>query len=271
MTILTRQAHSSLIALSSVAFTLLPGCGSEDVKAEEPAMSGDDEPEPDADMPDDDAPVGDDDTAADDDDTAMPVDTSDGMVMADFEAWNGTTALPEWSFQYGPPEMPYTAGPFELSDETGEYTLEMVEGHESQYAVRFANSEASGWGGGVGFWMGETDVTGYSGVAFWVKGTTPTGTMEISLGRPETECADGEPCSRSMVKFDTPADWTQVSFEWSEFTAGENVDGDTFTLPAANINAVGFNAHMVYAQAASGEWLPEPGAFDVTIDDITFY
>jgi hypothetical protein len=62
------------------------------------------------------------------------------MLMTDFENWDGATALSAWSFQYGPPEMPYTAGPFELSDETGEYTLEMVTGHDSEYALSFANT-----------------------------------------------------------------------------------------------------------------------------------
>jgi hypothetical protein len=96
--------------------------------------------------------------------------------------------------------------------------------------------------------------------------------MEISFGRAETDCEDGETCSRSSVKFDTPAKWTQMSFDWSEFSAGISVSGDEYTLPAPDLDAVAFNIHMIYAQdASSGDWLPEPGAFDVTVDDITFY
>jgi hypothetical protein len=237
-------------------------------------MAGDDDPSPAGDddmaaddMAADDAPVGDDDPMPE------PVDTSEGMLLADFEAWDGATALPDWSFQYGPEEMPYTAGPFELSDETGEYVLEMVAGHDSQYAISFSNPMASDWGGGVGFWMGATDIQAFSGVSFWVKGSTPGGTMEISLGRPETDedCADGDGCSRSSVKFDTPAEWTQMSFAWNEFSVGLGVGGEEYTLPAASITAVGFNAHMVYAADASGEYVAQPGAFEITLDDITFY
>lgn len=251
------------------------GCASEDVQADEdPVMKGDDK--------------GDDTPAADDvsepepaemgDDTPAPGPTGvpDGaMLMVDFDEWDGATALPEWSFQYGDPEMPYTAGPFELTDETGEYTLEMVAGYDSEYALSFSNTMATDWGGGVGFWMGATDLSAYTGVSFWVKGSDGAGTMEISFGRPETDetCEENDvtDCSRAKFKFDLPADWTFMEFDFNTFTPGVGFDGDSYPLPAPNVTALGFNAHMKYVQDSTGEWVPEPSPFEITVDQIVFY
>jgi hypothetical protein len=261
------------------------GCAVEDVQPDEdPVMKGDDQG--DDDEGDDE---GDDtDTVADDvaepeptemeDDTpaAGPSELPEGaMLMVDFDDWNGATSLPDWSFEYGDPEMPYTAGPFELTDETGDYTLEMVAGYDSEYALGFSNTMATGWGGGVGFWMGATDLSEYEGVAFWVKGSDGTGTMEISFGRPETDetCEENgvTDCSRGKFKFDLHPEWTYMELDFNTFTPGVGFDGDSYPLPAPNVTALGFNAHMKYVQDSTGEWVPEPSAFEITVDRIFFY
>jgi hypothetical protein len=247
---------------------------------DEPVMgddTGDDAPEPQPEAMDDDVPEPQPEAMGDDDGEAIPPDPlpEDAMVMADFESWDGSTALPEWSFQYGDPEMPYTAGPFELTDETGEYTLEMVEGHESEFAISFSNTMATGWGGGVGFWMGETDLTEFTGVSVWVKGSGSKETMGMSFGRAETDqmCEDEgiEGCKRAEVEFALPAEWTRIDLDFTQFTPGVGFDGGSYPLPAANITAMSFNAHMVYVQDSTGEWVPEPGPFEIAIDDIVFY
>lgn len=212
----------------------------------------------------------------DSDPPAEPVDAGadpdavESMLLADFETWSSAAPIEEWTFQFGPVESPYTAGVGALSDETGVYSLEMVEGFESAFALSVSNPEASNWGGGVFLWLTEFDATPFAGIRFWVRGSTPAGTFGVTVWtQASADCVEG--CEPPVAELPLPGEWTQVSLLWSDF-APAVIDGESVPLPASDVNQVTFSAHMVFVQdVETAQWTVQPGAFELTVDDIEFF
>ena len=183
-------------------------------------------------------------------------------LITDFETYDGATEAAAWEFNFNGDEAgmgAVYAGPFELKDTTGDYSLGFVAGADgSTWALSAQNSMASDWGGGIGLWMGCLDASSYTGVQFMVKGSSPANSGEVSVG------LDGE--ISVSVQFDLPADWTQMQVPFADF---KNDAGDTTN--GSGIIRMSFQAHMKYVQDSTGEWVPEPGAFEIAVDDLAFY
>lgn len=199
-------------------------------------------------------------TSSEPDCSAAP--TISTPLITDFETYDGDTDAAAWEFNFNGDEEgmgAVYAGPFELKDSTGDYSLTFVDGADgSSWALSAQNSMAADWGGGIGLWMGCLDASSYTGVQFMVKGSTPAGSGEVSLG------FTGD--ISLSVKFDVPADWTLVQFTFADFT--NDASG---TTNGSGIIRMSFQAHMIYVQDSTGEWVPEPGEFEVAIDNLGFY
>ncbi len=210
-------------------------------------------------------------------------------TLTDFESYDGTTDPAKWSFPFNGvwPAAIY-GGPYPNSDGTGAFVLGFVGGaNNSTWAIHAANTtQASAWGGGVGFWLGCFDASSYSGLSFYARGTTPTSKISVSIAMEDTSPpsatnpAGGGTCTITPTSgckppsFDValPADWTLVKIPWASFTGGMGMAGTAVTANGARITGLNFGAVMVWQDAAgTGTWTPVPAPFDIQIDNIGFY
>ncbi len=159
-------------------------------------------------------------------------------------------------------------GLFPLDDKTGDYTLEFVEGADgSGYAVSAHDSAAGstpdGWGGGFGMWHGCMDASAYEGIQFMIMGSTPTGTAEVAIRLPDNESV--------VYDFSVPDDWTLLQVPFDSFVGGDG--SPSATTDGSEVGALAFAAHLewVPSEDDSDVWVPSQGAFEITVDDLSFY
>lgn len=212
-----------------------------------------------------------------------------GATLTDFESYDGKTAAGSWVFSFNGvwPAALY-GGPYANGDGSGNYVLGFVGGaNSSNWAIQVANTtEASVWGGGVGFWLGCFDASAYSGLSFYARGTTPTSKITVSISMEDTSPpnatnpAGGGTCTMSpssgctspSAAVDLPADWTLVKIPWASFTGGVGLAGTAVTVTGTRINGLTFGAVMVWQNVDdAGTWTPVPAPFDIQIDNLGFY
>ena len=159
------------------------------------------------------------------------------------------------------------AGFWEHTDEdpVSEYTLSFVAGADgSTYAISGQDPNSDAWGGGVALYLSCLDASAYTGVQFMFKGSTPNGTYGVSI------VAEGD-VAFSTADLTVPEDWTLVQLAWSDFTPDEG----SAALTGSQMGSLTFNAHLVWMpdpnDATGATWIPEPGPFEITVDDISFY
>jgi hypothetical protein len=142
------------------------------------------------------------------------------------------------------------------------YSLSFVSGADgSTWAISASNDMATDWGGGIGMWTGLMDASSYTGIQFMLRATAPAGSGGMSLAT-----ASGAELSQEFTIM-TPGEWYLVQLPFTGFTndAGDTTDGN-------GIQNFSFRGNMVYAQdTATMDWLPQPGAFEVAVDNIAFY
>jgi hypothetical protein len=156
------------------------------------------------------------------------------------------------------------------------------------WAAHAANTATADWGGGIGMWMSCINATSFAGLTFWVKGTSPTGMMNVSLSTEDTSPPDAtdprkggtcDPppatgsCSGPSVAVALAAEWTQVTLPWGMFTAGVGASGVAVPATGDKITGMSFSANMTYVPNPAddgGTYIPEPGTFDVSIDNLGF-
>jgi hypothetical protein len=192
-------------------------------------------------------------------------------TITDFETYDGTTpayGTGSWTFTMGPTTAPAYAGLYALSEGFNEttmmppaaYTLTMAGGaNGSAWAARAANMMTTDWGGGIGMWMGCINASMYSGISFYVRGTSPTSMANLGLAMEDATAPTADPagggtcdpaptdgCAGPSFTFPLAVDWTLVTVPWAMFTAANPVDGG---MPA---------------------YVPEPGSFEIAIDSLAF-
>jgi hypothetical protein len=99
-------------------------------------------------------------------------------------------------------------------------------------------------------------------------GSTPLGSFDVTIN---TEDAAGEQ-SFSRNPLTVPADWTELQAAFADMTPGEN--NTVMSTNGVGIISIVFSAHLVWVEdieAGDGSYIPEPGPFELTIDDISFY
>jgi hypothetical protein len=219
--------------------------------------------------------------------TITDFDTYDGMMPA-----YGTGS---WTFTMGPTTAPAYAGLYALSEGFNEttmmppaaYTLTMAGGaNGSAWAARAVNMMTTDWGGGIGMWMGCINASMYSGISFYVRGTSPTSMANIGLAMEDATAPDAanpagggtcdpaptDGCAGPSYAFPLAIDWTLVTVPWAMFTAGRGAAGAAVVPNGDEITGISFGVGINYVEnpVGSGTYVPEPGSFEIAIDSLAF-
>jgi hypothetical protein len=219
-------------------------------------------------------------------------------TLTDFESYDGMMpayGTGSWVFTIGPTATPAYAGLYALSEGFNEttmmppaaYTLAMSGGaNGSNWAARAVNMTTTDWGGGLGLWMGCVNATTYTGISFYVRGSSPMMTGSIGLAMEDTSApsatnpagggtctpAGAMGCAGPSYTFPLTADWTQISVPWATFMPGRGASDVAVMANGDEITGMSFGVGMNYVEnpVGSGTYLPEPGAFEIAIDNIAF-
>ncbi len=216
----------------------------------------------------------------------------DGPALAD-------DALGMWSFALGgDTSTGVFAGPFGYGDDgvnamTGQPTPEtfaLVDGNDSVYGLSISDTMADEYGGGMGLWISEClDATGFSGISFWVRGNAPTGMAKLTLLMRETTAevgssstdkigtcpgtddqAEMSTCTHPTFTFPVTDTWTEVRAAWSAFAPGSSV-GTPVVPDGRNIWQIQYDIGLEWLPDDAGVYQPTPSAYELTVDDLTFY
>lgn len=208
-------------------------------------------------------------------------------AITDFEDYDGTMPVSDWTFAFnapaGEPDAVY-AGVYDYSDGVGNHALVMGAGNTSSYAPTISNAQAGGadaWGAGLGMWMACIDATSFTGLSLDIKGSTPTGTVTLTVATEATAPPDEQnpdaggtcltDCSDASAEIAVSDEWTQVLLPWGAFTPGT---ADGAMVPVNGDNLIGINVQVgleyVEDENNPGEYIPAPGSYDVAIDDLDF-
>jgi hypothetical protein len=218
--------------------------------------------------------------------------------IADFEGYDGASPITgdnSWSFALGGDSSTGAyAGTFVYGDDYSvdpgglPETYEMVEGHESTYALRVSDTMAEEFGGGMGLWLSTClDLTAFAGISFWVRGNMPTSEGEFVVFMEETtsETPDqygnlgtcpGDPdpevgeCVHPSFKFSVTEEWTEVQAPWSEFAAGSSM-GTPVSVDGHNIWQLQFGVELEWLPDAAGEYVATPAPYELVVDSVTLY
>ncbi len=208
-----------------------------------------------------------------------------GPGLADFEGYTSGAPVDTFGFAFnatpGDPRAVY-AGPYQYGDGTGAQALSMVPGNSSNFAVRLANTGASAWGGALGLWMGCIDASSFDGIAFSVRGQVPGGAATLNVPTEGTSAPDANDpnaggtcsagCASATAEFAVGTDWSRVRLPWSAFAPG-TAAGASVPLGGSRVTGLTFNVALEWGEdpAAAGTYGPEPGAYELVVDDIEFF
>lgn len=209
--------------------------------------------------------------------------------IADFDAYDGTTALDKWSFPLGGDAASGVfAGPFGYGDRDGNKpeTFEMADGNESTYAIRIADTMAEKFGGGAGIWLSAcVNASKLSGVSFWARGSSPKGEGKLTLSMGETTPAvpakaddkpgtckgDAMTCVHPSFAFPLTEEWAEVKVPWAKFKEGDAA-GTVVTPDGNNVTQVQFAIDLEWVLGADGvTYEPVPAPYELAVDTLTFY
>lgn len=213
--------------------------------------------------------------------------------IADFDTYVEGTDISTWSFGLGGEATTGVyAGPFVYGDETTGLpkTSGMVAGNETTYALGIEDDSADVYGGGMGLWLSKClDASAFSGLSFWVSGSTAmakvtlsmeetTSTTPAKVGDKPGTCASAvkEACVHPSYAFAVAESdgWKQVKIPWGAFTGGS----------AAGTAVAATGKHIVQLQiAAELNWIPDPtdptgvkyvavpAPYKLVVDSLAFY
>jgi hypothetical protein len=205
-------------------------------------------------------------------------------MVADFESYDGTTALDAWAWAFNAPSGSADAvyaGLYKSWESSSSAQLTMsTSGYDSsKYAADAKNTSATQWEG-LGMWMSCVDASSYQGVSFWVKGSTPTDTATFSVSTEATmppdakdaagggTCTSGT-CASPSVEFPVTSSWSQVMVTWDTFTAG-TANGADVTTTGKDITGMSWSPNLKWVQNGDAGWVPSPGPYELAIDDVQF-
>ena len=167
---------------------------------------------------------------------------------------------------------------------TSVISVDMVTGEGGAgYALQFSNTNATHWGGLLMFYFpnqGCLEAQGYGGLAFSIKGTSPSGNFGVNLGMLDTIstsdnglCAStgSNDCKDANVHLSLPADaetWKEIQIPWSAFTPG--VGGGLSCVPVTGQNIVRL-VIQPFMKYPPPNYTMEPGPYKIAVDDVRFY
>lgn len=214
-------------------------------------------------------------------------------IFMDFENYNGMVTAANYATAFGGAAV--NAGTayagiyaYPESSTSTAPTLSIGGGHPPSNWAGAETLAATMWGMGGGIWMGCADASAYTGISFWVRGTSGTGTFSFSISMESTQLpsgtnnAGGGTCPgtsatcKDPIKSGIPitSDWTQVQILWSDFTPGTS--GTTSVVPNGDtIVGMSWTVPLAFQEdptmpADAGVYVPVPATVTIDIDDITF-
>ncbi len=208
--------------------------------------------------------------------------------IADFDAYDGVTALPSWSFPLGGDSVSGVyAGPFRYGDRADGFpeTFEMTAGPSSKYAMRIADTLAQNYGGGMGTWFSAcVNATKFAGISFWARGNAPKVSLKIPMQEtlPSTPATAGDKigtcggtiadktCVHPIFTFPVTNTWTKIEAPWTAFTPG-SAAGTAVSPDGRNITQIEFAIELIWVPDTAGVYMPTPAPYDLAVDSITFY
>jgi hypothetical protein len=183
--------------------------------------------------------------------------------ITDFEDYDGTTAAADYGFTlYDDTTVQRYAGVYANSDGTGAPAFAMVAGNASSWAVSASNATAMDWGGGVGLWINCVNASSFTGVSLAVRGSSPTGMGTVALTIGETGSV-----STPIALTET---FTVHQLPFTMFTNTE-VGATVTSTNGDSLTGMAVGASMSYVDDGTGMYVAEPGAYEVVVDDVTFY
>jgi len=219
--------------------------------------------------------------------------------IANFDGWDGATSLATWNFKLGGDSASgVLAGTFGYGDRSDgkPETFELSAGNDgSMYAMRIADTDpartpgTSGlYGGGMGLWISSClNAAAFTGISFWVRGSSPSPTATFTLGMGDTlsttpttaggpfgTCpGDSVTCVSPTFAFPVTDTWTQIKAPWSGFKAGDAA-GTPVTPDGKNITQVQWGVGLVFEPPpgdGGGTYVAVPAAYELAVDDVAFY
>jgi hypothetical protein len=217
-------------------------------------------------------------------------------LIADFEDYAGAAATSYSYYVNGkPPAVGALLGGVlhvddgsVASDGASVISTEMVTGEgDAGYALEIANTNATNWGGLMMFYFpfsGTTvaclDARAYGGVEFSIRGTSPSGRFGVTLGMLDTmpagehglcDNSTSSDCKDANLEFVLPADaaeWMKVRVPWSALTPGIGSATSCVPVTGQNIVRIVIQPFMSYPPP---DYMFQPGAYAITVDNIEFY
>jgi hypothetical protein len=233
--------------------------------------------------------------------TPLPADTGQctpvhAPSIASFDDYAGGTAAGSYTYYVNgkPPAADALLGGLlhigDGSDSNGTsvITTDMVPGADGTgYALQIADTNAVNWGGllMLYFISGGTgtaclNAQNFQGVAFSIRGSSPSGRFAVSLGMLDTTPASdnglcGSPtasdCKSASVERALPPDptaWMQVQVPWDSLTPGVGSGGTCVPVTGQNITHLVIQPLMSYPPP---DYKLAPGPYVMAVDDVRFY
>jgi hypothetical protein len=139
----------------------------------------------------------------------------------------------------------------------------------------------------MGLWISAClDATAFTGLSFWVRGSSPSpsATLTVSMGDTlsVTPSKPGGPygtcsgtsatCINPTFAFAVSDLWTQVQAPWSGFKAGDAA-GTPITPDGRDITQLQWGVGLSFVATEDGgtTYVAVPGAYELAVDDVTFY
>jgi hypothetical protein len=171
---------------------------------------------------------------------------------------------------------------------TSTISTEMVTGRGGTgYALQFADTNAINWGGllslyfpGSGTSPGCLDASAYTGIEFWIKGSSPSGNFGVSLNMLETvpasngglcSSASSNDCKSATLQFALPSDaqtWMKVQVPWNAMTPGSGSQAACVPVTGQNLTQLVIQPFMNYPPP---NYAFAPGPYQIAVDDLAFY
>jgi hypothetical protein len=176
----------------------------------------------------------------------------------------------------------------DMNGGTAVITTDMVTGEGGTgYALQIADSNAVNWGGLLMFYFISggagtacLNAQGYSGVAFSIKGSSPSGRFGVSLGMLDTtpvsdnglcDNPTASDCKSAAVEWALPADattWMQVQVPWDALTPGVGRALSCVPVTGQNITRLVIQPFMSYPPP---DFKLAPGPYVIVVDNLRFY
>ena len=232
----------------------------------------------------------------------LPADTGqctavNAPTIADFDDYvTGTAAASYTYYVNGKPPAPdallgqiqHIGDGSDMNGGTSVISTDMVAGEGvTGYALQIADTNATHWGGVLVFYFPSSGTTAaclsaqsYQGIAFSIKGSSPSGSLDVSLAMLDTtpvassglcNSTAATDCKNATITLAMPADataWTDIQLPWGAFTPGVGAGQTCIPLTGQNIVQLLLQPLMNYPPP---NYTFQPGPYSLVVDNVRFF